>query len=137
LLEAAPPEARERTEVLDLGTPDLGAVYGRAWATVLPSVYEAFGLVLVESLACGTPVVAADHSALPELVTPETGALAEPEDPHSLADACRRALALARAPSVSERCRRAAEPYDWDTGVAPRAEALYEGRAPSPADAVT
>jgi glycosyltransferase involved in cell wall biosynthesis len=127
LLAAAPPDARERTEVLPLGTPDLSEVYGRAWATVLPSVHEAFGLVLVESLACGTPVVAADHAAPPELVTPETGALAVPEDAHSLADACRRALVLAREGGIAERCRAAAAPYDWDTAVAPHIEALYEG----------
>jgi glycosyltransferase involved in cell wall biosynthesis len=127
LLAAAPPEARERTDVLPLGTPDLSDVYGRAWVTVLPSVHEAFGLVLVESLACGTPVVAADHAAPPELVTAETGALSVPEDARSLADACRRALALARGPGIAERCRASAAPYDWDTAVAPRIEALYEG----------
>ena len=49
LLAAAPREARERTEVLPLGTPDMAHVYGQAWATVLPSVYEAFGLALVEA----------------------------------------------------------------------------------------
>lgn len=130
LLAAAPAAARERTEVLPLGTPDLGRVYASAWATVLPAVYEAFGLVLVESLACGTPVVAADHAALPELVTDGTGALAVPEDPASLADACRRALALAQEGGIAERCRAVAEPYDWDSGIAPRIEALYEGVEP-------
>jgi mono/diheme cytochrome c family protein len=128
---AAPAAARERTEVLPLGTPDLGEVYASAWATVLPAVYEAFGLVLVESLACGTPVVAANHAALPELVTDGTGALAAPEDPASLADACRRALALAQEDGIAERCRAVAEPYDWDGGIAPRIEALYEGDEPA------
>ncbi|MEJ7582558.1 MAG: glycosyltransferase family 4 protein [Acidimicrobiales bacterium] len=127
LLAAAPPAARERTEVLPLGSPDLSATYGRAWVTVLPSVYEAFGLVLLESLACGTPVVAVDHSALPELVAPGIGELAAPEDPASLADACRRALRLAREPGIADRCRAAAEPHDWVLAVAPRIEALYEG----------
>jgi rhamnosyl/mannosyltransferase len=90
-------------------------------------VYEAFGLVLLESLACGTPVVAADHSALPELVAPGTGVLSPPEDPGSLAEACRRALELTREPGITERCRAAAAPYDWDTALAPHMEAVYEG----------
>jgi phosphatidylinositol alpha-mannosyltransferase len=126
LLAAASPAARERTEVLPLGSPDLAPVYGSAWATVLPSTFEAFGLVLLESLACGTPVVATRHSALPELITPETGALSDPGDPASLAEACRLALDLARDPGTAERCRASAEPYDWDAGVAPMIEALYE-----------
>jgi phosphatidyl-myo-inositol alpha-mannosyltransferase len=129
LLAAARPEARERTQVLPLGTPDLRDVYGRAWATVLPSVHEAFGLVLLESLACGTPVVAADHSALPELVAPGTGVLSRPEDPGSLAEACRQALELAGESGIAERCRAAALPYDWDRALAPHVEALYEGAA--------
>jgi glycosyltransferase involved in cell wall biosynthesis len=132
LLAAAPKAARERTEVLR-ATHDLGDVYGKAWATVLPSVHEAFGIVLVESLACGTPIVVADHSAPPELVTPETGAVSVPEDPRSLADACRRALSLAQKPGIAGRCRATAEPYDWDTAVAPGIEALYEGAAEVPA----
>jgi glycosyltransferase involved in cell wall biosynthesis len=127
LVAAAPRAARERTEVLPLGTPDMAAIYGRAWVTVLPSVHEAFGLVLLESLACGTPVVAADHGGPPELVTPETGALAAPEDPGSLAEACRRALELSRQPRIVDRCRAAAAPYDWDSELAPRMEAIYEG----------
>jgi glycosyltransferase involved in cell wall biosynthesis len=132
LLAAAPKAARERTEVLR-ATHDLGDVYAKAWATVLPSVHEAFGIVLVESLACGTPIVVADHSAPPELVTLETGAISVPEDPRSLADACRRALSLAQEPGIAERCRATAEPYDWDTAVAPRIEALYEGATEIPA----
>src|SRR6185503_434110 len=39
---------------------DLPALYRRAWVSVLPSWGEAFGLVLAEALACGTPVVGAD-----------------------------------------------------------------------------
>lgn len=42
--------------------------YNAASLLVLPSVYEGFGLPLVQALACGTPVVAADASALPEAV---------------------------------------------------------------------
>ena len=92
---------------------------------MLPSTDDSFGMVLVESLACGTPVVGTNHSAIPELVTDDTGALCKPHDPESLAAACRRALELARDPGVADRCRSFAAAYDWETGLAPRLEKLY------------
>ena len=47
---------------------ELGALYASSWVGVLPAVEEAFGLVLVESLAAGTPVVADDSGAGPEIL---------------------------------------------------------------------
>jgi phosphatidylinositol alpha-mannosyltransferase len=134
VLASAPAVARERTELLppvvprEAGAEELARRYSRAWATVLPATFEAFGMVLVESLACGTPIVAADHAALPELVTPATGALAAPLDAGSLADACACALELSGRPGVGEACRESAAPYDWRTSLAPRLETLYAGK---------
>jgi phosphatidylinositol alpha-mannosyltransferase len=127
LIAAAPPAARDRVDVVPNASPELSALYGEAWATVLPSEYEAFGIVLVESLACGTPIVVCDHAAPPELAQPGVGVVAPPRDPAALADACRRAFDLVREPGIEQRCRAAAAPYDWDTGVAPAVEALYTG----------
>jgi phosphatidyl-myo-inositol alpha-mannosyltransferase len=126
LLAAAPPAAQERTKVLPLGAPeDLPRRYGEAWTTVLPSTGEAFGLALLESLACGTPVVGNDNGALPELVSPTVGSLATPGDTDSLADACEQALELSRVNGIVDVCRDAARSYDWDTGIAPKLEAIY------------
>ena len=134
LLEAAPKAARERTDVLPLGTPeDQPDRYSAAWATVLPSRFEAFGLVLIESLACGTPIVVGDHASLPELVSDETGVLGPTGDPEGLAIACGKALALAGGSDIRERCRGVAERHDWDAAVAPAIEALYAGAAPDEA----
>jgi glycosyltransferase involved in cell wall biosynthesis len=128
LLADAPAAARERTVVLPLGSPDdQPDRYAAAWATVYPTHNEAFGLVLVESLACGTPIVASDHASLPELVEDGLGTIAPLGDPAALADACRQALDLSQAPGIRERCRGAAERHDWDRAVAPRIEALYLG----------
>ena len=46
---------------------DLAALYSGATATIMPSVYEGFGLPVLESMACGTPVLASNSSSLPEL----------------------------------------------------------------------
>lgn len=126
LLDSAPASVRERTQVLPLGEPEeQGARYGRAWATVLPSINDSFGIVLLESLACGTPIVVLNHSAPPALVTPETGTVAEPDDAESLADAMRGALDLARRAETSRACRERARSYDWDGAIAPILERLY------------
>lgn len=128
LLAAVPPETRARVDVLGAGRiEDQPIRYGTAWTCALPSTDDTFGLALVEALACGTPVVAGDHAALPELVKEGvTGTLCQPGDAASVARACLRALELARASGTADACRESARPYDWMTGVAPRCVAAYE-----------
>jgi len=122
LSAAAERVAADRTE-------DLARAYASAWVSVLPSVEEAFGLVLVESLAAGTPVVAARSGASPEVLTGEVPAiLFEPDDEDSLGRALDEGLALAHRPGVVEACRAAARPWDW-AAVLPRYVALYEEAA--------
>lgn len=131
LLEALPGEVRGHVQLLGLGDADRQHErYGRAWVTCLPSTHDSFGMALVESLACGTPIVATTHGAPQELVEEGvTGELCSPEDPPGLAAACLRALSLTRRPNTAAACRRAAEPFDWDLAIAPLCERLYrDGR---------
>lgn len=66
----------------------LAAAYREARVTVLPSEYEAFGLVLLESLAAGTPVVASRVGGIPEVVEDgKAGLLVPPKSPPALAGA--------------------------------------------------
>jgi glycosyltransferase involved in cell wall biosynthesis len=67
----------------------LAELYRGAAALVLPSRYEGFGLPVLEAMACGTPVVAADEPAMREVA----GDAALYADPEGLADAIRRAIA--------------------------------------------
>lgn len=70
---------------------DLLALYTRARAFVFPSLYEGFGLPILEAMACGAPVVAADRTAVPEVVG-EAGLLEDPDDPEAFAASVLRVL---------------------------------------------
>ncbi len=56
-------------------------------ALVLASLSESFGVVVIEALACGKPVIATRCGGPEEIVTPETGILVEPGNPQALAEA--------------------------------------------------
>ncbi|MFN8500896.1 glycosyltransferase family 4 protein [Kouleothrix sp.] len=70
----------------DVPERDLPLLYGLADLCVMPSLYEGFGFPVIEAMACGTPVVAANASSLPELLG-DAGRLYEPRDVHALAEA--------------------------------------------------
>ncbi|HEX8649119.1 MAG TPA: glycosyltransferase family 4 protein [Thermoleophilaceae bacterium] len=87
-------------------------VYRRAWITALPSWGESFGIVLVESLACGTPVVGSDLGAIPEVVDSESvGRLFSGDSPEAVARALAEALELAADPGTATACRAHAERF--------------------------
>jgi len=58
---------RDRVVQRDLPDADMPAAYANALVTVLPSRYEGFGLPAVEALACGSPLILAQTSSLPEV----------------------------------------------------------------------
>jgi len=70
---------------------DLPALYSAARVFAYPSLYEGFGLPLLEAMACGTPVVASDAACLPE-VAGDAALLVPPTDVAALADALSRAV---------------------------------------------
>ncbi len=105
----------------------LAAAYREATVTVLPSEYEAFGLVLLESLAQGTPVIASRVGGIPEFVEDGVdGLLVPPKDVPALAAALRRLWAdPALARRLAHHGRTATVPrYTWDR-VVDRLEAIY------------
>jgi phosphatidylinositol alpha-mannosyltransferase len=111
----------------DLGTgrlEDVPARYRAATVSVLPSVEEAFGLVLVESLVSGVPVVCTSSGGPAEIVTPDVGRIASPDDPGALADAVLEALALAELPGSATACREQGMRWDWQR-VGPLHESAY------------
>jgi glycosyltransferase involved in cell wall biosynthesis len=95
------PEARQRADSLSLGEQirwlgpapetDLPALYGGAMLFAFPSLYEGFGLPVLEAMACGTPVVCSNSSSLPE-VAGDAALMADPLDTEMLAMSLRQAL---------------------------------------------
>jgi glycosyltransferase involved in cell wall biosynthesis len=69
----------------------LPAVYGGALLFLFPSLYEGFGLPVLEAMACGTPVITSTASSLPE-VAGDAALLVEPLDVGAIAAAMRRLL---------------------------------------------
>lgn len=88
----------------------LSEIYGAADVMVVPSLQENFGLTCIESLACGTPVVAFDVGGLREVVVPGlTGRVARMGDARALCDAVEQILKTRGQDSVARACRQLAE----------------------------
>ncbi len=84
-----------------VGDADLADLYRAAAVTAYPSLYEGFGMPVVEAMACGCPVVASDRGAIPEVAG--GGAILVEPTPRGIAEGIRRAL----DPAESARLRAA------------------------------
>lgn len=133
VIDTLPAETRKAIHVLGVGRlEDLPGLYRDASAMVLPSMWEAQGMVILEALASGTPVVCTRHGAFPEIISdPATGALFDPQtdgfettNADGLAEAMVQGLTLAGRRETIPACRRAAERYGWRT-VGPRYTELH------------
>jgi len=99
---------------------DLASLYGSADVTLMPSLdLEGFGLATAESLACGTPVLASDAGANPELVGPLDVSLIYPAaDSNALADRLERILGGRLPLPPRNRCASYAQAeFHWDRPV--------------------
>ena len=84
----------------------------RAKLFVLPSLEEGLGVVLLESLASGTPCIGSDVGGIPDVVTPDVGQLVPPSDPRALSAAMLEILSSPAAWStLSQNARRRAQTY--------------------------
>jgi glycosyltransferase involved in cell wall biosynthesis len=97
----------------------LDALMRGAACLVHPSLYEGFGLVLLEAMVRGTPVACADATSLPETAG-GAGELFDPLDPRSCADAIERAIAAG-----GDRGRARAAEFSWERTAALTRE-VYE-----------
>jgi glycosyltransferase involved in cell wall biosynthesis len=104
--------------------------YRAADLAVVPSTaLEGFGLVLLESLACGTPVLGSDAGGLPEaLAGLDPSLVVRSGDTDALADRLRGAFDRTAPLPSPERCRQYAEGFTWER-TARRTRDLYERAA--------
>jgi D-inositol-3-phosphate glycosyltransferase len=116
-----------------LGDETLHNYYAAADVCVVPSHYEPFGLVAIEAMASGTPVIASDVGGLQFTVVPEqTGLLAPPKDDAAFSKAIDRILSL--SPEDKEKMgkaarRRVEQMFSWE-GVAAQLGDLYTALMP-------
>jgi glycosyltransferase involved in cell wall biosynthesis len=97
---------------------DLPALYAGASAFVFPSLYEGFGIPLLEAMACGIPSGVANVSSLPE-VAGDAALLFDPRDPGDIASTLQRLLTddLMRARLRARGLKRCAE-FTWERSAA-------------------
>jgi glycosyltransferase involved in cell wall biosynthesis len=104
---------------------ELAALYARASVFVYPSLYEGFGMPVLEAMACGTPVVTSNISALPETAG-DAALLVDPLDDVALAEAIARIIEdPGLAEDLSQRGQKRARALTWGE-TARRTWAVYE-----------
>ena len=81
---------------------ELRKLYSIADVSLVPSRREPFGLVAIEAMVCGAPVIATNQGGLPDFVNDSVGKLVEPEDAHDLAEGIMEVLSR-KADSDEER----------------------------------
>jgi alpha-maltose-1-phosphate synthase len=109
------------------GEAEIQRLYREATAFALPSIYEPFGIAMLEAMSWSLPCLGSDRCAIPEMVDDGvTGVLVDPEEPRSMLDGLRRLVAdPARMREMGEAGqRRFVERYTWDAVAARMAEVL-------------
>ncbi|HEY8525520.1 MAG TPA: glycosyltransferase family 1 protein [Acidimicrobiales bacterium] len=105
---------------------DVLAIVRGALALTFPSRYEGFGLPVVEAMSAGTPVLAADATALPEIVG-EAGRLLDPDDPDAWSAAMLDLLAdEAERARLAEAGRLRAKTFSWSLTAAKTLQAYRD-----------
>ena len=126
----------DRVRFLGFMPPDrVATLYAAADVVAAPSLYEPFGMVAIEALAAGTPVVVGDTGGLAELVAAGMGTGVPPGDPEALASAI---STLADDPGAARamvaRGRTALADHDWPTIADATGAILAAAAAGSPPD---
>ncbi|HZC07041.1 MAG TPA: glycosyltransferase family 1 protein [Ktedonobacterales bacterium] len=104
---------------------DLATLYSLASVVAMPSLYEGFGIPVVEAMACGTPVIASSGGSLPEIVG-DAGVLVAADDTEGLAEALVRTVSddALRTDLVARGYERV-RAFDWDVAARRHVEVYH------------
>lgn len=102
---------------------DFRALASRCQAFLFPSLYEGFGLPVLEAMACGAPVIASNRTSIPEVVA-DAGELLDPTDVEAWTEAIRSAALAPHRTSADAASIGQAAKFSWD-GAAAGYLALY------------
>lgn len=104
----------------------LPELYAGADLFVFPSLFEGFGIPLLESMMSGTPVCASNASSIPEVLG-NAGLLFDPGDPHSIATSIRKVLNDPELYSVLQKAgKERAAGFSWEASASQVLDALHQ-----------
>jgi alpha-1,3-rhamnosyl/mannosyltransferase len=128
--------SREETaagRVIELGyvpEEDLAGLYSDALALIYPSLYEGFGLPVLEAMSCGCPVITANAASLPEVGGDACLYLQDPTDPGEMARAMERvANDSALRDSMRSKGLSRSTAFSWEDSARTAAEAFFAVRS--------
>jgi glycosyltransferase involved in cell wall biosynthesis len=108
----------------ELSDEDIKCLYQNAFAFVFPSLYEGFGLPVLEAMACGTPVISSNKSCMPEIIG-DSGILIEP----TAKDITHSVIELIKQPSLRssliEKGLKRVQFFSWDKTAAETAKVYH------------
>jgi glycosyltransferase-like protein len=96
-----------------LSGQELPALYRLATAFVFPSIQEGWGLVVLEAIACGLPVITSDHPPFTEFLSHKTAILVNPESVEAIASALHLVLQPELAMSLVQQSQSILPSYTW------------------------
>lgn len=109
-------------------TSDMPALYEGAAALVFPSLFEGFGIPLLEAMWCDCPIVCSNTTSLPEIAG-DAALLVDPRSPEDLAHAMSRVLTdTATRQALIERGRRQVKGFSWQEFTLTIVSVLHQAR---------
>ena len=119
-----------------LDDADMPGLYRLADVVAMPSLNEGFGLVVLEALASGAPVVVSRIAPFTEYLTEADCQWADPEQPSSIADAIDRALKTRDPAAIARSAERLIARFSWAASAERHATLYRQGLSAEPASAM-